>query len=46
MKKGKASETSSVVTEMLLASDDAGLERVTILWKRISSELDSSVITN
>ena len=52
MKKGKASGTSGVVTEMLLALGDAGLERMSSLFncilkeKRIPSEWDTSVIVN
>ena len=52
MKKGKACGTSGVVTDMLLASGDAGFERVTSLFncilkeKRIPSEWDISFIVN
>ena len=52
MKKGKASETSGVVTEMLLALGDTGLKKMTSLFncifkeKRIPSEWDTKVIVN
>ena len=52
MKKGKASGTSGVVTDMLLASGDAGLERMSSLFncilkdERIPSECDAIVIIN
>ena len=50
MKKGKTSETSGFVTEMLLALGDTGLEKMTSLFncifkeKRIPSEWDTKVI--
>ena len=52
MKKYKVAGTSCVVTEMLLASGDAGLERMISLFncilkeKRIPSKWDTSVIVN
>ena len=52
MKKGKASGTSGVVTEMLLASGEAGIERMTNLFNRIvdekeiPAEWNTSVIVN
>ena len=50
MKKSKASGKSGVVTEMLLASGDAGLETLvslTIIKEMlITSEWDTSVIVN
>ena len=52
MKKGNTSGTSGVVTEMLLASGDAGLERMTSLFncilkeKRIPPELGTRVMVN
>ena len=52
MKKGKASETSGVVTEMMLALGDTGLKKMTSLFncifmeKRIPSEWDTKVIVN
>ena len=52
MKKGEASGTSGVVTKMLLALGDAGLERMTSLFncilkeKRIPSEWETNVIVN
>ena len=38
MKKGKAFGTSGVVTEMLLASGDEGLEKMTSLFNCILKE--------
>ena len=52
MKKGKAPGTSGVVTEMLLASGDAGLDMMTSLFncilkeKRIPTEWGTSIIIN
>ena len=52
MKKGKASGIFGVVTEMLLASGDAGLDMMTRLFncilkeKRISTDWDTRVIVN
>ena len=52
MKKSKASGTSGIVTKTLLASSDAGLERITSLFncilkeKRIPFESDTNVIVN
>ena len=52
MKKGKVPGTSGVVTEMLLASGDAGLDMMTSLFnfilkeKRIPTEWDISSIVN
>ena len=52
IKKGKASGTSGIVMEMLLASGNAGLGRMTSLFncilkeKRIPSEWDTSVVVN
>ena len=52
MKKGKASETSGVVTKMLLALGDTGLKKMTSLFncifkeKRIPSEWDTKVTVN
>ena len=52
MKKGKPFVISSVVTEMLLASSYAGLERMAspfnciLKENRIPSEWDASVIVN
>ena len=50
MKKSKVPGTSSVVTEMLLASGDAGLDMMTSFFNcilkenRISTERDTSII--
>ena len=38
MKQGKASGTSGVVSEMLLAPGDAGIERITNLFNKIIAE--------
>ena len=52
MKKGKASGTSAVVSKMLLASGDVGIERMTNLFNKITAErkvpkdCDTSVIVN
>ena len=52
MKKYKVAGTSGVATEMLLASGDAGLERIISLFnfiskeKRIPSKWNTSVIIN
>ena len=52
MKKNKAPGTSDVITEMLLASGDASLDKMTsffncILWEnRIPTEWDTSIIVN
>ena len=52
MKKGKAPGTSGVVTEMLLASGDAGWDMMTSLFncilkeKRIPTEWGTSIIIN
>ena len=51
-KKGKASRTSDVVTENLLASGDAGLERMTSIFnciltkKRTPADWNTSIIEN
>ena len=52
MKKGKATRTSGVVSEMLLASVDVGIEQLTNLFNRIITEnevpedWDTSIIMN
>ena len=52
MKKGKASGTSGVVAEMLLASGDIGIERLTKLFnqilveKQVPDDWNTSVIVN